>query len=197
MQDVINEIKAIADCKELAEVMGCVIQRNSDNLCFTLCPSHQDSHPSCQINKEYVYCYSCGFHEDAIGFVRTVMKISWIDAVKWLCDYYAIDFDGGDFIPKPTLTIQKSVLGWLGIYDTNIVKTIFDEDWRNTLKQVALWCDEYTRKATALLSHTKSAEFAEIVKERKEKVLETKQEVERYVNKTYTTDLMLRIKGED
>jgi hypothetical protein len=32
-----------------------------------LCPAHADTHPSCKVSDEFVYCFSCGWNADAAG----------------------------------------------------------------------------------------------------------------------------------
>lgn len=53
---------------------------------YMLCPSHDDSRPSCKVNEDYVYCFTCQYNADAAGLEaalsgRTVEAVlaSWSD----------------------------------------------------------------------------------------------------------------------
>ena len=34
---------------------------------YILCPNHDDQHPSCKVNEDFVYCFTCGWSADAAG----------------------------------------------------------------------------------------------------------------------------------
>jgi len=53
-----------------------------------LCPFHQDNNPSLQVSpsKQIFKCFSCNVSGDVFGFVRKYENISFIDAVKKVCE---------------------------------------------------------------------------------------------------------------
>ena len=54
----------------------------------TLCPFHDDRHPSLHFNvsKNTYKCYVCDAHGGPIDLVMNHMKLSFVDACKWLAD---------------------------------------------------------------------------------------------------------------
>ena len=56
--------------------------RNNKTNCIS--GSHTDEHPSMDIRNNFAYCYSCGFHGDAIGVYMKINSVDFITAVKAL-----------------------------------------------------------------------------------------------------------------
>ena len=50
----------------------------------TLCPFHDDRHPSMGLKNNYVRCFSCGWKGDTLKFVIEKEGLSFPDAVKRL-----------------------------------------------------------------------------------------------------------------
>lgn len=53
---------------------------------MTLCPGHDEKHPSCKVYLDHVYCFSCGFHQDTIGIVQHVQDCDFWGALEWIAD---------------------------------------------------------------------------------------------------------------
>jgi len=47
-------------------------------------PEHDDKNPSMAVYDDHVYCFSCGYHADAIEIYRTTEGVSFREAVKAL-----------------------------------------------------------------------------------------------------------------
>lgn len=55
------------------------------------CPAHDDNDPSCRINEDYVYCFSCGWNADPAGLeaqltgqpIETILKAWSTDDPAW------------------------------------------------------------------------------------------------------------------
>lgn len=50
----------------------------------TLCPFHNDSHPSCHIYDDHFFCFACGAYGDALVWLEHVHKLSKADAIHEL-----------------------------------------------------------------------------------------------------------------
>jgi len=50
----------------------------------SLCPFHDDHHPSMDVRKGFFYCYACGAKGDIIDFVMKRDGLTFIEAVKVL-----------------------------------------------------------------------------------------------------------------
>lgn len=56
--------------------------RNNKTNCIS--GIHEDKHPSLDIRNNFAYCYSCGFHGDAIAVYMKVAGVDFVTAVKKL-----------------------------------------------------------------------------------------------------------------
>lgn len=56
--------------------------RNGKTRCIS--GTHKDSHPSLDVRRNFAYCYSCGFHGDAIFVCMKVDGVDFVTAVKKL-----------------------------------------------------------------------------------------------------------------
>ena len=56
------------------------------------CPFHQDKHPSMKVDKRY-YCFGCGAHGDAIGFVANLYGIGMKEAAIKIATDFHIFYD--------------------------------------------------------------------------------------------------------
>ena len=61
---IFKEIKEHLTARQVAEYYGLKVGRNG----MVCCPFHNDKHPSMKIDTGY-YCFGCGTHGDAIGYV--------------------------------------------------------------------------------------------------------------------------------
>ena len=72
---VFKEIKEHLIARQVAEYYGLKVGRNG----MACCPFHDDKHPSMKIDTGY-YCFGCGAHGDAIGYVAQLYGLSQYDA---------------------------------------------------------------------------------------------------------------------
>lgn len=71
----------------LSEVVGRVVAlKRSGAEWLGLCPFHNESTASFTVNdrKRFCHCFGCGFHADAIGFVRARQGLGFVAAVELL-----------------------------------------------------------------------------------------------------------------
>jgi len=48
------------------------------------CPFTEEKTPSFSVYSDHVHCYSCGYHNDGIGFVVDRYKVTFKEAVEML-----------------------------------------------------------------------------------------------------------------
>lgn len=69
-----------------------------------LCPFHEEKTPSLVINRgdSHYHCFGCGAHGDAIQFLMTHLKMSFLEAVESLADRFHVQLEevSGDNQPK-------------------------------------------------------------------------------------------------
>lgn len=61
-----------------------LLQNIRNNKINCISGSHADKHPSMDVKNNFAYCYSCGFHGDAIGVYMKINSVDFITAVKAL-----------------------------------------------------------------------------------------------------------------
>ena len=47
-------------------------------------PNHKEKTASCMVFDDHLHCFSCGFHENAIGYTMLTKQLSFIEAVREL-----------------------------------------------------------------------------------------------------------------
>lgn len=72
---IFREIKKYLTARQVAEHYGLKVKRNG----MACCPFHDDKHPSMKVDTNY-YCFGCGAHGDAVGYVAQLFGLSQYDA---------------------------------------------------------------------------------------------------------------------
>jgi len=90
--DLLKEIKQRADIVEVISYFLPSVQKKGRNY-VALCPFHDDSHPSMQINTEYqtFHCYVDHNSGDVFSFVEKYDKCSFEEAVRKVCEIIGFD----------------------------------------------------------------------------------------------------------
>ena len=72
--------------KEIAQRLGLGDPIRTGKEIATLCPLHDDNHPSLRLNREnnLWYCHVCAEGGDGIKLVERVLRVPFRDAVNWL-----------------------------------------------------------------------------------------------------------------
>lgn len=79
-------IKAAVTARQAAEGFGIGVNKHG----MTLCPFHDDHHPSLKLDKRY-YCFACGESGDVIDFTAKYFGISLQSAAIKLARDFGID----------------------------------------------------------------------------------------------------------
>jgi DNA primase len=89
------------------------IKRSGSSL-LSLCPFHNDSKPSMNINdnKKIYKCFACGASGDAISFVMKHRNVDFIEAMKEICEKQGINFESYQEEKKsnPKFDMAKKIL---------------------------------------------------------------------------------------
>lgn len=70
-----QEIKQHVTARQIAESYGLKVSSRG----MACCPFHDDRHPSLKVDETY-YCFGCGAHGDAVGFVAQMEGLSQYEA---------------------------------------------------------------------------------------------------------------------
>ena len=75
-----QNVKYGVSCREAAERYGVDVNHYG----MTLCPFHNDRHPSLYVADDHYHCFACGEHGDVIDFVSKLFQLSLYDAAQKL-----------------------------------------------------------------------------------------------------------------
>lgn len=91
--DIVQEIKSKLNIVDVVRDYGVVHPISSGNF-KTLCPFHDDHHPSMilNVNKSFAWCFSCNSGGDIFSFVQQKESCSFSEAVEILAQKANIDF---------------------------------------------------------------------------------------------------------
>lgn len=97
-KDIIDTLNSIS-CEEVAERLDMSVSRHT-----TLCPIHDDHHPSLHFfgkNKESWYCFVCNKGGRAISLVEESTDCTFVEACQWLGREFGIDLGLQQCTSKP------------------------------------------------------------------------------------------------
>ena len=92
----IETIKAEVLPADAAERYGLTVSRNG----MTLCPFHDDRHPSLRLYDDHFYCFACAAHGDVIDLAAKLLGIPGPEAIRRLEEDFGINTDAD--LPKTT-----------------------------------------------------------------------------------------------
>lgn len=91
----VERIKALSITEVVRRAGGTV--RRSGRHHITLCPWHDDHHPSLTLYDEtgrsHCYCHACGRTGDAISYVMQTQGWTFKEACEWICQNWGIPYD--------------------------------------------------------------------------------------------------------
>lgn len=114
LDDLKNRIK---DDLPISAVIGQYIplQRSGAGL-VALCPFHQDSKPSMNVNdsKKIYKCFACGAAGDAITFVQKYRGLDFVEALKEICQKNGMSFESyqEEKRTNPKVEMAKRILSY-------------------------------------------------------------------------------------
>lgn len=91
-----NSLEMLRHKIDLFEVLSAYLTfQRSGSTYKTLCPFHEERTPSFIIQKgsAHYHCFGCGAHGDAISFLMTYVKMSFIEAVESLAERFQVHLE--------------------------------------------------------------------------------------------------------
>src|SRR5579872_6530243 len=102
---------------DLIEVLSPYLKLQRSGAAYKgLCPFHDEKTPSLIIQRgdSHYHCFGCGAHGDAIQFLMTHLRMSFVEAVEHLADRFQVPLEevqGGEDRPKgPPKALLKEAL---------------------------------------------------------------------------------------
>ena len=91
-----NSLELLRSRINLAEVLSPYLKLQRSGASYKgLCPFHEERTPSFVIQKgdNHYHCFGCGAHGDAIQFLMTHLKMSFVEAVENLADRFQVELE--------------------------------------------------------------------------------------------------------
>ncbi len=108
---IINDsIQKVLTHTDIVEVIGHFMQlKKRGSNYIGNCPFHNEKTPSFNVNpaKNIFKCFGCGKGGDAVTFIEEHEKFSFVEAVRWLADFYKIELE--ETAPTEAYVAQQQV----------------------------------------------------------------------------------------
>ncbi len=111
-----ESLEALRQRVDLVDVLSSHLDMKRAGAAYkTLCPFHDEKTPSFVINKgdTHYHCFGCGAHGDAIQFLMTHLKMSFLEAVESLAQRFNVPLqhvDAGEEKKGPNKAALKEAL---------------------------------------------------------------------------------------
>lgn len=111
-----NSLELLKSRIDLTEVLSPYLKLQKAGSAFkALCPFHDEKSPSFVVQRgdSHYHCFGCGAHGDAIQFLMTYLKMSFVEAVENLADRFHVQLEEvvGENVPKgPPKALLKDAL---------------------------------------------------------------------------------------
>ena len=116
--NIADQHETIKSLINIVEVIGQFVplKRRTGNF-IANCPFHNEKTPSFNVSpaKGIYKCFGCGASGDAIKFLMDHERLEYLDAMRWLADYYHVPLDENAprvYVrptPRPTAAIKANV----------------------------------------------------------------------------------------
>jgi DNA primase len=91
-----ESIQEVINRSDIVEVIGQFVKLRKRGINYIAnCPFHNEKSPSFNVNpaKGIFKCFGCGKGGDVVSFVEEYEKFSFVEAIRWLANYYQIDLN--------------------------------------------------------------------------------------------------------
>lgn len=91
-----ESIQQVINRSDIVEVIGQFLKlRKRGTNYIANCPFHNEKSPSFNVNpaKGIYKCFGCGKGGDVVSFVEEYEKFSFVEAIRWLANYYQIELN--------------------------------------------------------------------------------------------------------
>ncbi len=89
-----ESIQQVINRSDIVEVIGQFLKLKKRGTNYIAnCPFHNEKTPSFNVNpsKGIFKCFGCGKGGDVVSFIEEYEKFSFVEAIRWLADYYQIE----------------------------------------------------------------------------------------------------------
>lgn len=167
IQDIHDAIADAVNMQELVQELGIPYKIIGANMCI-ICPKHNDrSFGSCIVFEKNIFCFACSESLNAIDLVMETNGCNFMDAVKYLSDFYGLhlDFKRDEERIDP-LMIPKKVFEAADINDTAAFKKLYEENPNAAMQLISCCVFDAKKKYSAIDTASMPDTATEILKQR-------------------------------
>ncbi len=98
-----ENLETLREKIDLIEVLSSYLQLRPAGATYkALCPFHEEKTPSFVVQRtdSHYHCFGCGAHGDAIAFLMSYLKMSFVEAVESLADRFHVPLEEVDGNPE-------------------------------------------------------------------------------------------------
>ncbi|HET8573664.1 MAG TPA: DNA primase [Edaphocola sp.] len=91
-----HSIQKVIERADIVEVIGQFLNLKRRGVNYiTQCPFHNEKTPSFNVNpsRGIFKCFGCGKGGDVVTFIEEYEKFSFVEAIRWLAEYYQIELE--------------------------------------------------------------------------------------------------------
>lgn len=139
IQDIHDAIADAVNMQELVQELGIPYKIIGANMCI-LCTHHNDkSYGSCIVFDKNIFCFACNESMNAIDLVMETNNCNFMDAVKFISDFYGLQLDfTRDEERVDPLIISKLVFAAADINDTAAFKKLYEQSFDDAMRFLAV-----------------------------------------------------------
>ena len=140
IQDIHDAISDAVNMQELVQELGIPYKIIGASMCILFTHHNDKSYGSCIVFEKNIFCFACNESVNAIDLVMETNNCNFMDAVKFLSDFYGLQLDfTRDEDRIDPLIIPKSVFAAADINDTAAFKKLYEQD-ANAAMQLLSCC---------------------------------------------------------
>lgn len=98
-----NSIQSVLNRADIIEIVGQFLRLKKRGTNYIAnCPFHNEKTPSFSVSstKGIYKCFGCGRGGNVVSFVQEHEKLTWVEAIRWLADYYKLELEETERSPE-------------------------------------------------------------------------------------------------
>ena len=105
----LDELKGANDIVSVVSSYANLKKQGKNQQC--LCPFHSEKSPSCTIfpDTQSFYCFGCGAGGDVITFIMKIENLSYLEAIKFLCERSGISMPEDSRTESPEIKLKTKI----------------------------------------------------------------------------------------
>src|SRR3982751_168958 len=102
-------VQEVLNRADIVEIIGQAVRLKKRGTNYIAnCPFHNEKSPSFSVSasKGIYKCFGCGRGGNVVTFVQEHEKLSFVESIRWLADYYKIELEETERSPEQVQSLQ-------------------------------------------------------------------------------------------